>query len=160
MRPERLRPRIASAEYNAQEQVGALALVADRVSMFVWEIAIKHSRRQLLESLADESCSDELKLEKATAFGRHLVGLSNSAEHYTRYRHNGGGLMPKSEQFLHRIDVARGQISHMFDAGDEKIDTALIKATVDFANADGDNQTEDPVVAANIVLDVIDQLND
>ncbi len=160
MRPESLRPRIASAEYNAQEQVGALALVADKVSMFVWGIAIKHSRRQLLESLVDDSHSDELKLERATAFGRHLVGLSNSAEHYTRYRSNGGGLMPKSEQFLHRIEVARGQIGHMVDADSEKIDTALIKATVDFAKADRDNQIEDPVVAANIVLAVIDQLND
>lgn len=151
-------PNLTAALDNTPEASGITSLIIDDISVRVLGAQTTFARKRLAKQIdkikRDEQdskligTSPELRLEmqgelarRASKFGDRLVRLTESKEHYSRFRHNGGSQMSTAEKNQNAFLVAADQIKHLaqdalvISANDDQVADALITSSTEIVFA-------------------------
>lgn len=168
MRPlGRVRPNIDLAQCNSVEKIGAFALPVDLIATKVNRFQLR-LRAANIKRVHDEKQTElglvvpEIKSGKEEhseltgmfrSYGKALVRLTDTEEHYTRYRHFEGSLLDRRTQRQHRFLVALRETSALaneigIDVQEQQTSSALEQAAREFEQTDLSRQDASAAVTA------------
>jgi len=161
---------------NSTEKMGALSLPVDfvaikykglfqrkRAKSIARDIRVEPSELlSVREGIIDKENGSSSLTDKFLAYGRSLVSLANSEEHYTRYRHYGGSLLDRKTQDLHRFLVVVRETANIadeigLDTNHETVASQIIKSTNQLEQESG-NFTRHEAAAAITALALAEML--
>lgn len=170
MRPAVSVRRSSLAFDNSPEKMGTLLaipvdLAAIRINSLLHRRASRNAARSIRADISDidaDSESDKSHPDKSLLkYGKSLVRLTDSEEHYTRHRHFDGGLLSKKTQNQHQFLVALRETTVLADEiGLDVGEDATAQALIESARAIDTNDMNRYEAAAVVTALAIQQLTD